>query len=378
MRPSSAGAISCLSICSFLGLHAGQVAQALFSEIAGDDSVDLAHGIADTGEGGGVRLKDRLPDGAGQIELAALIGKIIPQAGGEITGIEKAAAEGPLCLAGGQTQRLVAGLDGLCAGGIVGDKPQIVQRQAGLSREQCREGAQLLGIGAHALLSKLPDHRMVALLVLGDLQQRGNGGFPLVHRVGVAGGPQNVLLRKRVELGADLAALESAQCALLQTHAGPGDAAGRHRVCRQPDEEHRAVPGGLDEKGEPTRDPSIIYQTKRVLPMGYWKGSGLSILLDLIGTILSNGNSVMKIGTFEREIGLTQIFIVIDPLKFINIERMDQIVHDLKKSLKDSHPIQERREVYYPGELETKVRKENMKKGLPVIEAKWKEILNLL
>lgn len=138
------------------------------------------------------------------------------------------------------------------------------------------------------------------------------------------------------------------------------------------------VPGGLDEKGEPTRDPSIIYQTKRVLPMGYWKGSGLSILLDLIGTILSNGNSVMKIGTFEREIGLTQIFIVIDPLKFINIERMDQIVHDLKKSLKDSHPIQERREVYYPGELETKVRKENLKKGLPVIEAKWKEILNLL
>ena len=147
MRPSSAGAISCLSICSSLGLHAGQVAQVLFSEIAGDDSVDLAHGIADTGEGGGVRLKDRLPDGAGQIELAALIGKIIPQAGGEITGIEKAAAEGPLCLAGGQTQRLVAGLDGLCAGRIVGDKPQIVQRQAGLSREQCREGAQLLGIG---------------------------------------------------------------------------------------------------------------------------------------------------------------------------------------------------------------------------------------
>ena len=96
MRPSSAGAISCLSICSSLGLHAGQVAQVLFSEIAGDDSVDLAHGIADTGEGGGVRLKDRLPDGAGQIELAALIGKIIPQAGGEITGIEKAAAEGPL------------------------------------------------------------------------------------------------------------------------------------------------------------------------------------------------------------------------------------------------------------------------------------------
>ena len=39
------------------------------------------------------------------------------------------------------------------------------------------------------------------------------------------------------------------------------------------------VPGGYDTKGELTRDPAEIEKTGRVLPMGYWKGSGLSIVL---------------------------------------------------------------------------------------------------
>ena len=137
------------------------------------------------------------------------------------------------------------------------------------------------------------------------------------------------------------------------------------------------VPGGLDEKGRPTTDPAVINRTKNVLPMGYWKGSGLSILLDLIGTILSHGNSVMKVGTFEKEVGLTQIFIVVDPLKFVDKDTMHQIVTDLKKSLKGSSPIQKGKEVYYPGELESIIRKEDLKKGIPVLDPKWQEIIQI-
>lgn len=60
--------------------------------------------------------------------------------------------------------------------------------------------------------------------------------------------------------------------------------------------------------------------------MGYWKGSGLSIALDLIATVLTNGNSVHTIGTFGDEIGLTQIMIAIDPAKFNTVEQTDAIV----------------------------------------------------
>ncbi len=57
------------------------------------------------------------------------------------------------------------------------------------------------------------------------------------------------------------------------------------------------VPGGYDTKGELTRDPAEIEKTGRVLPMGYWKGSGLSIVLDLIATVdMGSGTKDVKGG----------------------------------------------------------------------------------
>nr|DAE34106.1 MAG TPA: hypothetical protein [Caudoviricetes sp.] len=210
---------------SVLGADAGQVAQIFFAEIARDGGVDLTHSVTDAGQRGGVRLEHRFPHGAGQVKLLALIGKIIPHAGRKVSGIQKAAAEGALRLTGCQTQAFVAGFDGLGAAGIVGHETQIIQRQAGLAREQRRKGAQLFGVRTHALLGELAHHRVVAVFVLGDLQQAGNGGFPLVQLVGFVGGAQHIFLREGIELGADLAALEGAQSALLQSHAGTGNAA---------------------------------------------------------------------------------------------------------------------------------------------------------
>ena len=48
-------------------------------------------------------------------------------------------------------------------------------------------------------------------------------------------------------------------------------------------------PGGFNSNGELTTDPDEILKTLRVLPAGYWKGSGLSLMLDILVTILSGG-----------------------------------------------------------------------------------------
>ena len=87
------------------------------------------------------------------------------------------------------------------------------------------------------------------------------------------------------------------------------------------------VPGGYDSSGQITRDPGEIYKTKRVLvPMGFWKGSGISIALDMIASVLTAGNAVHTIGTFEDEIGLSQMMIAIDPSKVNTEEQTDAIV----------------------------------------------------
>lgn len=109
--------------------------------------------------------------------------------------------------------------------------------------------------------------------------------------------------------------------------------------------------------------------------MGYWKGSGFSIALDMIATVLSNGNSVQKIGTFDDEVGLTQIMIAIDPAKANSVELTDEIVDQIVADVKSSIPEKEGGEVYYPGELAIKNIRENLKLGVPVIEEKWDEVL---
>ena len=137
------------------------------------------------------------------------------------------------------------------------------------------------------------------------------------------------------------------------------------------------VPGGYDTEGNLTTDPGEIEKTWRVLPMGYWKGSGLSIALDLIATVLSDGNSVRTIGTFGDEVGLTQIMIAIDPAKFNTTELTDQIVDDIVNDVQRSEPEKEGGKVYYPGQKSLASMKENMELGIPVVEEKWNEVCQM-
>ncbi len=137
------------------------------------------------------------------------------------------------------------------------------------------------------------------------------------------------------------------------------------------------VPGGYDTQGNLTTDPEEIEKTWRVLPMGYWKGSGISVALDVIATVLTNQNSVAKIGTFGDEVGLTQIMIAIDPLKGNTVEITDGIIEEILADIKSSVPVKEGGEVYYPGELELNTREENLKNGIPIIDEVWDK-LNLL
>src|SRR5260370_9366943 len=47
--------------------------------------------------------------------------------------------------------------------------------------------------------------------------------------------------------------------------------------------------GGFDFQGRLTRDPGAIEASARPLPIGYWKGSGLALMLDLMAVLLSRG-----------------------------------------------------------------------------------------
>lgn len=137
------------------------------------------------------------------------------------------------------------------------------------------------------------------------------------------------------------------------------------------------VPGGYNKAGALTTDPAEIEETWRVLPMGYWKGSGLSILMDLIATILSGGNCVAEVGSFGEEVGMTQIMIAVDPQKFNSIGQTDEIAEKILRDLKASEPAIEGGEVCYPGERSLRSMQDNLENGIPVVEEIWNAVLEM-
>jgi 3-dehydro-L-gulonate 2-dehydrogenase len=136
-------------------------------------------------------------------------------------------------------------------------------------------------------------------------------------------------------------------------------------------------PGGFNKKGKLTVSPEEIIETRRALPIGYWKGSGLSLLLDIMASVVSGGLSTFEISHKEAEYALSQVFIAIDLKNLSNQERIETTVNDILKNLKESDPAESATEIRYPGENVVNVREENLKNGIPVNKAVWETILAL-
>jgi 3-dehydro-L-gulonate 2-dehydrogenase len=137
--------------------------------------------------------------------------------------------------------------------------------------------------------------------------------------------------------------------------------------------------GGYDEEGRLSNDPGAIARTWRVLPIGFWKGSGLSLLMDMMASVLSGGKPVYEIGkqggTPEDEYGVNQIFIAIDMTRMNHgaAETIDAIIADIKAST----PAEGASEIRYPSEREKRIREENLKLGIPVNESIWNAVKSL-
>ena len=131
-------------------------------------------------------------------------------------------------------------------------------------------------------------------------------------------------------------------------------------------------PGGFDDEGRLTDDPVVIEANGRVLPIGFWKGSGLSLALDLVATALSDGASVSEVGRLKDERGLTQIMIAIDPARLHDRSTVDGIVDRILGEVS-----RQGEGIRYPGQRLHRTRQDNLANGVPVIDSIWQSILDL-
>lgn len=132
--------------------------------------------------------------------------------------------------------------------------------------------------------------------------------------------------------------------------------------------EELPVAGGYDEAGALSTDPAAIAASGRLLPAGFWKGSGLAIVLDLVAALVSGGLATHEIALEpELETRLSQIFIVIDP-RGDREALADRVIAHLHAGAGA---------IRYPGERTLEARRRNLSDGVPADAAIWQQVQSL-
>ena len=137
------------------------------------------------------------------------------------------------------------------------------------------------------------------------------------------------------------------------------------------------VDGGFNEDQQITRNAAEILKTHQCIPIGYWKGSGLSLALDLIGATLAGGRTSRMVGELPVETELSQVFMAVSLDKLGDAETLKRNIQETLEDMKTSAPVNPERPVYYPGENMMRTRRESMEKGVLVDEGIWKSVLEM-
>lgn len=136
-------------------------------------------------------------------------------------------------------------------------------------------------------------------------------------------------------------------------------------------------PGGWDDSDELSNDPEKILLKERGLPIGYWKGSALSMILDMLATLLSAGDSTYRISLKEYETGVSQVYLCICPEFFGDNELQQKLINEIIAYTHDVEPMHPDDKTYYPGERSSQTRAKNLKDGIPVNRSVWDKIMLL-
>lgn len=137
-------------------------------------------------------------------------------------------------------------------------------------------------------------------------------------------------------------------------------------------------PAGYDCGDNVSRDPKAVMKEARLLPLGEYKGSAINLLLDLIASTTSLGNSACDVRDIPGdENSVSQTFIAINSRAVNCAQAEEEIADRLLSHLLNARPAPGFSAPRYPGQNVPQVRAENTANGIPVDEAVWQAILDL-
>ena len=137
------------------------------------------------------------------------------------------------------------------------------------------------------------------------------------------------------------------------------------------------TPCGYDTDGNLTNDPKKIVESGLMTPMALWKGSALSIMIDLMVSMLSLGRTSLEIGKpADGEKGMSQMFVCMNPAAVIDMDKAEAQMEKTIAFLNSLEPKDGAHGVHAPGENLEKTRASNRERGIPVTEDTWQKIVD--
>jgi uncharacterized oxidoreductase len=133
----------------------------------------------------------------------------------------------------------------------------------------------------------------------------------------------------------------------------------------------------LDGKGVPTRDAEAFYRTPpgAILPIAGHKGSGLSIICEVLAGALTGGGSTHPDNPTAQRLTNNMLSILIDANALSGSEAFAADVVRLTAWIKGSPPVEPNGEVLLPGEIERRTRAERETHGLRLDDATHEQLL---
>ena len=137
-----------------------------------------------------------------------------------------------------------------------------------------------------------------------------------------------------------------------------------------------SVPGGYTADGKLSSNPKEILESGRILPIGFWKGSGLALVLDAMAALLSGGLATAQLDAQGEEHNVSQVFIAFRITEF-DQPTAGRRVEEILQHLHAARPVDPQEGIRHPGQRVLELREKNRREGLLLDEEIWEKVLRL-
>ena len=134
-----------------------------------------------------------------------------------------------------------------------------------------------------------------------------------------------------------------------------------------------------DESGEPTTDPD---KAKYLLPIGDYKGYGLSMMVDIMCSLFSGmpcGGQVSEMynGKYDQKRYIGHYFMAIRIDCFEDVNKFKKRLSNMMMALRAEPRRDDNVPILIPGDPEKITKKDRLKNGIPVKDYEYKELMKL-